>query len=105
MNSLANFRIGGPWDAQRGAGGHWYPEFRSFASVAIGLYAGADGLTADQVNAVADLYASQHSQFTGQVMDSRFQSLPQANVDNTSMGVNLANQGAFGICTPSGGGK
>ena len=99
-NSLANFRIGGPWDAQR-ANGLNFPMFRSFASVAIGLYAGANGKTANQINAVAALYASVASTFPGEVMDSTFPSLPAVNVDNTELGVALATiGGGLGICTP-----
>jgi hypothetical protein len=100
VNSLSNFKIGGPWDAQRGANGQWYTEFRDYASVAIGLYAGADGFDANQINLVANLYASKNSQFTGQVMDTNFPSLPAQNVDNTSLGVTLATVGGgFGVCT------
>ena len=106
VNSLSNFRIGGSWDAQRGAKGpsnpqgQWYPEFRDYASVAIGLYAGADGFNANQINMVANLYASKNSQFTGQVMDTNFPNLPAQNVDNTSLGVTLATVGGgFGVCT------
>jgi hypothetical protein len=51
-----DFRMGGLWDAQR-AGGRFYPEYRDFANVAIGLYAGAAGLTADQINVFANVYA------------------------------------------------
>jgi hypothetical protein len=99
-NSLSNFRIGGPWRAQLGANGHWYPEYRDCASVAIGLYAGADGFDANQINFVANLYASKNSQFTGQVMDTNFPSLPAQNVDNTSLGLTLATVGGgFGVCT------
>jgi hypothetical protein len=75
--------------------------FRSFASVAIGLYAGANGKTANQINAVAALYASVASTFPGEVMDSTFPSLPAVNVDNTELGVALATiGGGLGICTP-----
>jgi hypothetical protein len=34
VNSLSNFRIGGPWDAQR-VGKVWYRDYRSFANVAV----------------------------------------------------------------------
>lgn len=100
LSSLSQFRIGGPWDAQR-ANGQNYAQFRGFSNVAIGLYAGAAGLTADEANMIADVYASGHSTFTGQVMDAQFQNLPAANVDNTSLGVSLATTGGrTGVCTP-----
>jgi len=38
--ALSNFRRGGPWDAQR-VGGTFHPEYVSYATVAIGLYAAA----------------------------------------------------------------
>ena len=75
-------------------------QFRSFANVAIGLYAGGAGLTANQVNLVADMYASTHSNFN-EVMDPQFSHLPAQNVDNTSLGVTLATTGGgMGVCTP-----
>ena len=88
---------------KRGPTGHTYPEYRAYANVALGLYAGAAGMTSDQMNWVADYYASGHSTFPNQVMDTQFPHLPQENVDNTVLGVILTTTGnGFGICTPLG---
>ncbi len=100
VNSLANFRQGGPWDAQR-IGGSFHEQFIDSATVFIGIYASNAGLSQDQVLGIQNAYASMFSQFaTGTVFDSRFTSLPLRNVQNTQLGYNLVGNGA--ICTPSG---
>jgi RHS repeat-associated protein len=100
-NAILNFRQGAPWDAQRDANKNWYPDFRTYANVAIGLYFGANGKTSDQANALADVYASRNSQWTGEPMDTQFPHLPAQNVDNTDLGVTLATMGrGLGVCTP-----
>ncbi len=46
--ALANFRRGGPWDAQR-IGGQYHPEYVNYATVAIGLYAAANGIARNEI--------------------------------------------------------
>jgi Type III restriction enzyme, res subunit len=97
---LSNFRIGGPWDAQRGPMGQNYPQFRFFANLAIGLYAGGDKMSPGLINFIANEYASHHSTFS-ETMDSYFTYLPQIDVTAISLGVNLATTpGGLGVCTP-----
>ena len=99
VNSLANFRIGGPWDAQRDSGGNFIGEFRDYASVAIGLYAGAAGLTQNQIVGMADTYAGTASNFSSAQMDYEFRNLPSLNVTNMQLGFNLQQSGQ--VCTPT----
>jgi len=90
--------ITGPWDAQR-ANGKFYPEFRDFANVAIGLYAGAAGLTANQVNMVADVYAASAGSRYQDALDPVFTNLAERNVVSVELGVTL--QRNADICTPA----
>lgn len=98
VDSLVQFRMGGPWDAQR-ANGRFYPEFRDFANVAIGLYAGGAGLTADQINFVADQYAARAGSRYMDALDPVFTHLAERNVISVELGVSLQRNGE--VCTPT----
>jgi hypothetical protein len=62
LKQLANFKQGGPWDAQR-AGGHFTREYRDYATAAIGLYAAAVGIPRPVMLEVENIYAAQNSEF------------------------------------------
>jgi len=90
--ALANFRRGGPWDAQRLAG-TVHPEFVDYSTVAIGLYAAANGMTREEILEVEDLVA-RRSHFQGNPeMDKTYTHLPVRNIKNTDLGYWLYQSG------------
>jgi hypothetical protein len=82
--ALAHFREGGPWDAQR-LGGSYHPEFVDYSTVAIGLYAAANGMTREEILAAEDVVA-RGSAFKGQILDKTYTHLPVRNIQNTDLG-------------------
>jgi RHS repeat-associated protein len=94
--NLPNFRIGGPYDAQR-IGGANQSNFVDFANVAIGLYASGAGLSQPGVLSVANGYAAVKSNFVNQPMDPIYTHLRAANVFDIKLGFSLQQSGA--ICT------
>jgi hypothetical protein len=56
LKQLYHFQRGHSWDAQR-VGGSNRPEFVDYATVAIGLYASAVGLSKDEILPIEDLVA------------------------------------------------
>jgi len=59
---LSRFLWWQPWDAQR-VGKEYHPEFVDYASVIIGLYAAATGMTRDEILTLQDLAAAVGSRF------------------------------------------
>jgi hypothetical protein len=90
--ALAHFRRGGPWDAQR-LGGSDHPEFVDYSTVAIGLYAAANGMPRAKTLEVEDLVA-RRSHFRGDPeKDKIYTHLPVRNVRNTDLGYQLFQSG------------
>jgi len=93
---LSNFRQGGAWDAQR-VGRKFHKEFVDDATVNIGLYGAAAGITQGQLLSVQDSYAALQSHFSpGTKMDAVYVHLPERNVQNTKLGYELFNSGRIG---------
>jgi hypothetical protein len=90
--ALAHFRRYGPWDAQR-LGGSDHPEFVDYSTVAIGLYAAANGMSRTEILEVEDLVA-RGSHFHGRPeMDKIYTHLPVRNIRNTDLGFQLLQSG------------
>jgi hypothetical protein len=93
MGALAKFKQGGPWDAQR-IGGKFHPEFVDYATVLIGLYAGATGMPKAGILTVENDYAAVLSKYPpATVMDGTYTHLPARNVANTTTGYALLSSG------------
>jgi hypothetical protein len=93
LNQLAKFNQGHEWDAQR-IGGHFHPEFVDYATVAIGLYADAAGITENQILSIENNFALLESHYPpGTPMDSTYTHLPERNVANTDLGYQLVDSG------------
>jgi hypothetical protein len=90
--ALAHFRRYGPWDAQR-LGGSDHPEFVDYSTVAIGLYAAANGMSRAEILEVEDLVA-RGSHFHGKPeMDKIYTHLAVRNIRNTDLGYQLFQSG------------
>jgi hypothetical protein len=86
---LHKFKQGGPWDAQR-INGVFHRQFVDYATVIIGLYAVASGMTEDEILKIENFYAALFSHFQpGTVMDPMYTHLPFVNVFNTRLGFQL----------------
>jgi|GEM_PF-6698224 hypothetical protein len=86
---LKKFKQGGPWDAQR-IGGKFHPDFVDYATVVIGLYAAASGMSRDDILTVENSYAALFSHYAaGTPMDPHYAHLPARNVANTQLGFEL----------------
>jgi hypothetical protein len=86
---LRKFKQGGPWDAQR-INGSFHAHFVDYATVIIGLYAAASGMTEDDILTIENAYAALFSHFQpGTVMDQIYTHLPFVNVFNTRLGFQL----------------
>jgi hypothetical protein len=92
---LSKFRWYHQWDAQR-IGGIYHDEFRDFATVAIGLYAAAAGVSESDTKAVENIAAMVRSRFKkGESFDPHYVFLPDKNVKNTETGYKLFREGAI----------
>ena len=91
VRELSNFRRSGPWDAQR-LGGSKHPEFIDYSTVAIGLYAAANGISRDDILAIENAF-SIFSSFGNVDMDETYTFLPKRNVFNTDLGYSLYSSG------------
>ena len=94
-SSLSNFRRGGPWDAQR-IGGFYHDEFVDYATVAIGLYAAANGISESRILSYQDLVARTSRYRSNTEMDKQYTHLPIRNVQNTHLGYTLYQSGQIG---------
>ena len=88
---LFKFRRGGEWDAQR-LEGDFQGEYRDYATVAIGIYGAAAGLSVEDVLAVEDLVASVGGHYK-ELPDPDYVRLPSLNVENTRIGYDLYKSG------------
>lgn len=89
----ANFRQGGPWDAQR-VGGQSVDEYRDYATIAIGLYMAASDVPIETTLSIENEYAYWFSHFSrDEPKDDVYTSLPRRNVRNTQIGYELYQSG------------
>ena len=89
MVRLSQFGQYGPWDAQR-IGGKNHSSYVDYATIAIGLYAAAFGLSQKDMLNIQNEYARFFSKFPpGTPMDKEYTHLPQKNVINTKIGYQL----------------
>lgn len=85
---LANCRRGGKWDLQR-LSGNFDPRFIDSATILIGMYAGAAGITRNQILDIENTIAITSSYPKGTKFDSTYTHLPVRNVTNTDIGMGL----------------
>ena len=97
--TLANFLRGGPWDAQR-IGGSYHPDFVDYSTVAIGLYAAANGISRTNVLTMQDMVARSSQYPRATEMDSVYTHLPTRNVFNTDLGYSLYDTGQIHEAAP-----
>jgi hypothetical protein len=93
---LSLFRASGLWDAQR-VSGRYDQRFRDYASVAIGLYAAAAGMSEKETLDISNIVAAMQSHFAKKdTRDTTYTHLPVENVDNTKTGYRLYQSGLIG---------
>ena len=89
---LSRFRQYGSWDAQR-VGGKFNPLYVDYATIAIGLYSAALGISEGETLRIENLYAFAHSKFPPEMpMDGKYIHLPKRNVINTNIEYQLYNK-------------
>jgi hypothetical protein len=92
IGALCHFDRWHPWDAQR-INHTYHPEFVDYATVAIGLYAAANGIPEKDILTIEN-YAARDSHFDPQVkMDTTYTHLPTRNIENTDRGYWLYQHG------------
>ena len=89
MNDLRKFGQGGPWDLQRLETGKVDDKYVDYATVAIGLYAGAAEMPRFETLSISNTYAYYKSKFGKVPMSEEFGYLPKQNVLNTDLGYEL----------------
>jgi hypothetical protein len=89
---LSRFNRWKDWDAQR-IGKKNHPEFVDYATIAIGLYAAANGIPKWQTLWMEDWIARNSVYKGGTVMDKTYTHLPVLNVKNTDLGYELYQSG------------
>lgn len=73
-----------------------------YATVAIGIYAAAAGLSPDEILTAQNLYARLRSRYRNdKLMDSVYTYLPATNVSNTYLGYDLYVSGRLTGKSPS----
>lgn len=86
FGELAQFKQGGKWDAQR-IGGKFHLEFVEYATVSIGLYCSAAGISVSECLGIQNIYAGMFSRYKLNTdMDPTYKNLPILNVFNTKLG-------------------
>jgi hypothetical protein len=86
---LQKFGQGGEWDLQR-LTGNFDPRYIDAATIAIGYYCAAAGLSYEQTMAIQNTYALFRSTYgPNTIMDNNYIHLPVRNVTNTRIGMNL----------------
>ena len=97
---LAHFGTGGKWDLQR-LSGKFDSRFIDSATILIGMYAQAAGITRDQILTIQNDFAAAahviHGYPAGTPMDPTYTHLPVRNVTNTDIGMRLVQSGAISI--------
>ena len=97
---LMRFWQGHSWDLQR-TNGKVISVFIDSATVAIGLYCAAFGVSQDLALDLQEVYAWSRSNFRGVPRDKQYTHLPVRNVFNTRLGYNLYLQGLIGKTSAS----
>ena len=88
------------WDEQR-KDGVFYPQFVSYATVAIGIYGAATGTSEATLLNIENVWAAVSSHYgPNTVYDPNYTHLPRINVDNTDLGYSLYFNGAIGTYCP-----
>ncbi|MCQ8280166.1 DUF4214 domain-containing protein [Acetobacteraceae bacterium KSS8] len=91
MGKVSAFKQGGVWDAQR-VGGTFNSMYVDYATIAIGLYASALGISQNEILNIENSYAYLFSSYPqGTAMDPIYTNLPERNVINTGIGYELVN--------------
>jgi hypothetical protein len=89
---LLHFYQWNAWDARR-VGGSFDPKFVDYATVIIGLYAAALGLSRAEILHIEDLVARGSDYKDNPKKDSTYRHLPERNVHNTDRGYLLYQSG------------
>ena len=92
LGALSNLHRGHMWDAQR-IGGSYHTEFVDYSTVAIGLYAAANGISREEILRIEDVVASTSHFHDDPEMDKTYTHLPVRNVKNTDLGYLLYHSG------------
>lgn len=93
LETLYDFRRGGPLDAQVRYGG-----LPSYANYVYGVYLGAAGWDLPEILSSADAYGKARSTYpTDKIMSKVYTHIPQSNVDNITRG--YSDQKAGNLCT------
>ncbi len=87
---------GGAWDAQR-VGGSFHTEFVDYATVAIGLYAAANGIPKGEVLEIENLVTRSSHYGPREKMDKTYTHLPRINVENIDLGYHLYQAGRIAV--------
>jgi hypothetical protein len=85
IGALCHFDRGHPWDAQR-INHTYHREFVNYATVAIGLYAAANGIPEKDILTAQNLRAFDSHYASDVKMDGTYTNLPATNVENTHLG-------------------
>ncbi len=86
---ISRFGQQAPWDAQRYHSPKVIDEFRSAASICIGIYAAAAGIPRDMIQDIQNDYAALYSDFEGQKTNETYHHLADVNVKNVDIGYDL----------------
>jgi hypothetical protein len=91
---LAKLGRGGAWDLQR-LSGKFDPRFIDSATILIGMYAAARGISRNDILNIENNVARTSKYAKGTPMDSTYTHLPARNVTNTDIGMRLVQSGAI----------
>jgi hypothetical protein len=87
IEDLAKFKQGGEWDLQRLSGGRFDGRYVDAATVLIGAYSNAAGISMSNILTVQNTYARLYSRYpAGTQFSSEYTNLPERNVRNTVIG-------------------
>lgn len=85
-----------PWDAQRREG-EFFDDWVDYATIAIGLYAAAAGISKHHILMAQNIFAGWFSNFGRVPMDSTYTNLPKRNISNPEIGFRLYRDGQFDL--------
>ena len=93
---LLKFIHWAPWDAQR-RDWTFIPEWVDYATIAIGLYAAAAGISKHDILVAQNVFAGLRSDFKDAPMDGTYTNLAERNIRNTEIGFRLYRDGQFDL--------
>jgi hypothetical protein len=99
LGALSHFDRAAAWDAQR-VGGSYHPEFVDYATVAIGLYAAANGIPRNEILEIQNQIARRSHYDPNTEMDKTYTHLPTRNIKNTDLGYHLYQSGRIAATPP-----